>query len=188
MRNCKYLALLFFLVIIACQDATPLQKRQKEVKNSSAKEANKNKAGKNKTPKVLGDFINCNEDAFWIDKQQGDASNYLIGLTFKEDYLIYRFHGQCYYWYFTNYYHTGTDKIELLWSYKTDCLLNMEFLEKTNGVKKFPRVGDSFCEYALVNDSVINVKYNFPEWVKEVNKIAEDTIFPNRLYLQKIIF
>ena len=97
-------------------------------------------------------------------------------LTFQEEFIIYWYHGQCLYWYFTNNY---KDSIDLLWSYKTDCLLDMEMLETSHGIKKYPKHGDTFSSYALINDTTIKVTYHFPEWTKKVNQIAKDSIFPN---------
>ncbi len=73
----------------------------------------------------------------------------------------------------------------MIWSYKTDCLLDMKFLNDDNGVKKYPRTGDYFCDYSLVNDTIIKVEYRFPEWIKAVNDNAKDSIFPTYLYLQE---
>jgi hypothetical protein len=134
--------------------------------------------------KVLGDYMECNDTFFWEAKQTESAESW-VRVVFKEDVAHYQINGQCIYSFLTNYYHTGADKVELLWSYKTDCLRDKGFLSKPNGVKHFPKPGDAFCEYSLVNDSVIKVKYNFPEWAAAVNKTAKDSIFPHYLYLAK---
>ena len=134
--------------------------------------------------KRIGDYMSDDKDYFWVAKQNEEAS-YWVRLVFQKEFAVYQFHGQCIYSFFTNHYHTKADKIELLWTYKTDCLLDMNFLKNSNGIKKYPKNGDSFCEYSLVNDSIIKVKYNFPEWTKKVNEIAKDSIFPQYLYLEK---
>jgi hypothetical protein len=133
-------------------------------------------------PKKLGDYMSGDYYSMWSAKQS-DSPHYWVRLNFEKEFVSYQFHGQCIYTFFTNYYHTKTDKIELLWTYKTDCISPLDFLKSSHGVKKFPKHGDAFCEYTLVNDSVISVKYNFPEWVKAVNKFEKDSIFPNYLYL-----
>ena len=61
----------------------------------------------------------------------------------------------------------------------------MDFLEHSNGIKKYPKVGDAFCEYTLENDSVMRVKYNFPEWTDKINQMEQDSIFPKYFYLVK---
>jgi len=61
----------------------------------------------------------------------------------------------------------------------------MDFLRKSHGVKKFPKAGDVFCEYSLFNDTVIVVKYHFPEWTEKINTMENDSIFPKYLYLKK---
>lgn len=59
------------------------------------------------------------------------------------------------------------------------------FLQKSNGIKNFPKAGDAFCEYSLVNDTVISVKYHFTEWTEKINELENDSIFPKYLYLEK---
>jgi hypothetical protein len=135
-------------------------------------------------PKRIGDYMSDTTDFFWCAKQS-DTASYWIQIVFQKEFAVYQFHGQCFYWFFTNHYYTKADKIELLWSYKTDCLLTMDFLRKSNGVKKFPKAGDAFCEYSLLNDTVIVVKYNFLEWTEKINKMEKDSIFPKYLYLKK---
>lgn len=132
--------------------------------------------------KRIGDYISDTTDFFWCAKQS-DTANYWVRIVFQKEFAVYQFHGQCLYWFFTNYYYTRTDKIELLWSYKTDCLLAMDFLRKSNGIKRYPKTGDAFCEYRLINDTVIEVKYNFPEWTRKINEMEKDSIFPKYLYL-----
>lgn len=157
--------------------------------NENAKEKNvqqkTSKLTENKTnPKKIGDYMSDTTDFFWCAKQS-DTASYWVRLVFQKEFAVYQFHGQCIYWFFTNHYYTGTDKVELLWSYKTDCLLTMDFLRKSNGIKKYPKTGDAFCEYSLLNDSVIVVNYNFPEWTEKINKMEKDSIFPKYLYLKK---
>ena len=135
-------------------------------------------------PKKIGDYISDTTKFYWYTKQN-DSSNYWIRLVFQKEFAVYQFHGQCIYWFFANHYYTETDKIDLLWSYKTDCLLNLDFLKKSNGVKTYPKFGDVFCEYNLVNDSVITVKYNFPDWTDKINQMENDSLFPKYFYLQQ---
>ena len=137
-----------------------------------------------KTRKRIGDYMSDNEDYNWYAKITDSISDY-PRLIFQKEFAVYQFHGQCYYSLFTNHYYTGTDKIELLWTYKKDCLFEPKSLQSSNGIKKHPKIGDAFCEYTLVNDSVIKVKYNFPEWVKKVNRNERDSIFPQYFYLER---
>jgi len=177
--------LVLILIFISCQNTGNKSQILSDSISAIKVEQHKvdgtdNQSSKEKT---IGDFLSDMTDNFWYAKQSNEGS-YWIRVVFKEEYAVYQFHGQCLYWFFTNHYYTGTDKIELLWSYKTDCVLPMDFLKKSNGVKKYPRHGDAFCEYTLVNDSVVRVKYNFPQWTKKVNQIAKDSVFPSYLYLK----
>jgi len=123
-------------------------------------------------------------DYFWCPRQS-ETSSYWIRIVFQKEFAVYQFNRQCIYWFFTNHYYTKADKIELLWSFKNDCLLSMDFLKKSNGIKNYPKTGDAFCEYSLLNDTVIVVKYNFPEWTEKINEMEKDSIFPKYLYLKK---
>ncbi|MEI7508825.1 MAG: hypothetical protein WCJ62_05100 [Flavobacterium sp.] len=171
----KLIFIFLLLIITSCKKNETVETTKKNVENHTPKI---------KTPKKIGDYISDKTDFVWIPKHS-ETSGFLCEVVFKKEYLDYFYHGQCYYSYFTNYYHTKADKIELLWSYKSDCIGGVDFIEKQNGIKKYPKRGDSFCEYSLVNDTIIKVKYNFPEWAKEVNKISKDSIFPTYLYLKK---
>lgn len=159
-------------------------KQKEEAIAIITKPAEKHSPSQQQPKKVLGDYMSCDEDFLWGAKPL-ENSDFFERVMFKEDVAHYFVHGQCAYIFLTNYQHTGTDEIEILWSYKTDCLRDPGFLSKTNNVKRHPKTGDVFSEYHLVNDTVIKVKYNFPEWVAAVNKIAKDSIFPNYLYLEQ---
>jgi hypothetical protein len=171
--------IIYMLVLIAIT----LSCQKKKSNQNPVKKTNKKVLAK-PIPKRFRDYLSDEKDFIWSAKQR-DTSPYLVRLIFKEEYVVYQFHGQCYYHFFSDYFYTNTDKIGLLWSYKTDCLLDMDFLHQSNGIKNFPKFGDPFSEYELVNDSTILVKYNFPAWVKEINKKQKDSIFPNYLHLKK---
>jgi len=162
-----------FLIVssISCRKENVVEKPNP--KNSSTE----------KTSKKIGDYISDDQDFIWSAKQS-DTAKYWVRVVFQKEFAVYQFHGQCIYDFFTNHYHTKADKIELLWTYKSDCLLDMEFLKQSNGIKEYPKNGDSFCEYTLVNDSVIKVNYKFPLWIKKINETQKDSIFPHYLYLQ----
>lgn len=172
----KIIFICLLLIITACKKNELVETKRKSIES---------KIPKIKTPKKIIEFISDKKDFVWAPKHS-EESGFLCEVVFKNEYLDYFYHGQCFYSYFTNYYHSDTDKIELIWSYKSDCIGGIiDYIEKPNGIKKYPKRGDSFCEYSLVNDTIIKVKYNFPEWTKEVNKISKDSIFPTYLYLKK---
>lgn len=151
--------------------------------SNNAKET-ENLAGSKRSPKRIGDYMSDTTDYFWCPRQS-ETSSYWIRIVFQKEFAVYQFNRQCIYWFFTNHYYTKADKIELLWSFKNDCLLSMDFLKKSNGIKNYPKTGDAFCEYSLLNDTVIVVKYNFPEWTEKINEMEKDSIFPKYLYLKK---
>jgi hypothetical protein len=113
------------------------------------------------------------------------TANYLCELHFKEDYVAYFFKGRCVYL-FNSYAGTAgiSPLLQLQWNYKKDCSQEMSFLEQGNGLNSYPKEGDVFASYSLVNDSTLGVEYKFPKWAEKVNEIAHDSIFPQRLYIK----
>jgi hypothetical protein len=134
--------------------------------------------------KTIRDYISDDQFIRWRPNHS-DTTSYMCEITLHKITALYWYHGQCGYDYFT--YLTSDKTIDVLWSYRSDCLLNMAFLEKSNGIKRYPKRGDKFATLTLVNDTTLSVKYNFPEWTKKVNEIAKDSLFPTYHYLQKTI-
>jgi hypothetical protein len=104
-----------------------------------------------------------------------DTTNYQCEIEMADQYMVHWFHGQCAYYYFT--FVTSDTIVNMLWSYKTDCILNMDFLEKSHGEKEFPKKGDLFATYTMTNDSTLKAKYYFPKWTHKINEIAQDSLF-----------
>ncbi len=127
-----------------------------------------------KRDKKLDSYFN------WKAKH-ADTTNYLCELQINDEYLSHWFHGQCTYYYFTQ--QTSDTTLDLLWSYKTDCLLNMDFLEKSHGIKECPKKGDIFATYTLINDTTLKANYYFPKWTRKINEIAKDSLFATYYYL-----
>gem|GEM_PF-3638802 len=117
--------------------------------------------------------------------RHADTAAYLCELRFHDEYAVNSFHGQCVYYFFTYpASEGGKEQIELLWTYKSDCVLDMDFLQQAHGLRSYPRNGDRFATYEAENDSMIRVRYDFPEWVAKVNAHAKDSLFPQWLYRQ----
>lgn len=108
-----------------------------------------------------------------------DTSQWYLRVDFHDEYLTYWYHGQCAYSYFTQ---SKSDTIQLLWTWKKDCLLDMDFLEGDNGSTHTPRSGEVFADYFIENDSTVRVRYVFPDWVVTINKMERDSIFPQFLH------
>ena len=131
--------------------------------------------------KIFKDYISDDQFTHWAPKNAGYRS-YMCEITLHKITVLYWYHGQCGYDYFT--YLTSDTTIDVVWSYRSDCILNMDFLEKSNGVKKYPKLGDIFATLTLVNDTTIEAKYDFPEWAKRFNEIDKDSLFPTNYYLK----
>jgi hypothetical protein len=173
----KLLIMFSLLIFFSCNN------QKKKVDNlSSNRDTVKLNNSKIIKRKNIGDFMSDSSYYHWAAKHP-DTTQYLCEITFHKEYLIYWYHGQCQYYYLTN--RIGPNSIGLIWSYKTDCILDMDFLEKSNGVKSYPKPKDNFATYTLINDSTIHVEYDFPDWAKRVNNMASDSIFPSYFYLQK---
>jgi hypothetical protein len=136
---------------------------------------------KNSKKKTIHDYISDDKFIHWAP-HHSDTTNYMCEISLHEITVLYWYHGQCGYDYFT--YITSDTTIDILWSYRTDCILNMDFLEKSNGIKKYPKLGDTFATFTLINDSTLKVKYNYLDWTKKVNRIAKDSLYPIFYYLK----
>ncbi len=152
------------------------------LKKNNALFADSLKITKPKTAKkkTFRDYISDNQFIHWAPNHP-DTTGYMCEITLHKITALYWYNGQCGYDYFT--YSTSDTTIDVLWSYRSDCILNMDFLEKSNGVRRYPKRGDNFATLTLANDTTIKVKYNFPEWTKKVNEIAKDSLFPTYYYL-----
>lgn len=181
MKNAVYL---FFLFILLSCNNTNIQ-NENEKFETIVFEKYKNKISniifqiqtKDRT-KSIKDYISADNSKYY----RWNSHYYEPSIVFYEEYALYWFNGQCVYYFFTYPY---DDCIKLIWSYKVDCITNMDFLEKSHGVKNFPKNRDIFAEYSLLNDTTLKVKYYFPEWKDRVNLIEKDTIFPDYFYLMK---
>lgn len=65
------------------------------------------------------------------------------------------------------------------------CKSDLYFLKQSNGIKSFPKKGDLFAKFTVVNDSLISVDYKFFEWTQKVSSIAKDSLFPKYFYFHK---
>lgn len=170
--------ILITLSVTACKKSEKINKSKLQKIVPVAKPTLKHK------PKKVGDYMTDKEEFTWSPRG-GEADSYYPRITFLKEYMKYQMHGQCYYWFFTYHIYTGADKIELIWTYKRDCLWELKSLHKSNGIKNYPHEGDVLCAYSLINDTVMKVKYYFPEWARKVNEIERDSVFPNYIYLNK---
>ena len=154
----------------------------KNPKNKSSEEINENNSNEQFLKKVTS--IKDVENLFWR-ANHSDNTNYSCEIGFYDEYAIYRINYQCYYYFFTNTsYAENYQQIELLWTYKEDCKDDMTLFKKAHGVKKYPKNGDVFSVYKILNDTTLIVEYKFPEWVEKVNQIANDSLFPKLIYLK----
>lgn len=120
----------------------------------------------------------------WI-ASLSDTSKYMVQVNFHDRYLTYWFHGQCMYDFFSYTYTRDTPQVYMFWSYLPDCMLDLSYLDQANGIKKHPKPREEFASFRLLSDSIVEVRYKFPEWVDKVNKIAGDSIFPKRFFIYR---
>lgn len=176
MRIFRYIVLLFCFGCNSQETSVPTQTIKDTATNKEKLEITSNRP----TAKSIGDL-----QKFVWSPDHSDTTGYLCEMHFADEYAMNFFHGQCIWFFFTyTTYAPEYQQIQLEWTYKTDCLLNMSFLEKANGVKHYPKHGDIFAIYRLQNDTTLTVEYKFPEWVQKVNQIAKDSLFPQRLYVR----
>lgn len=157
----------------------PTESSQKEEGNDAVNIVVQDSLSPPQTAKSISDL----PQFLWMPEQP-ESGGYFCQLAFEDEYVVYWFHGQCGYYFFTYTTYAQTfQQVALIWTYKTDCLLDMSLLEKSYGLKRYPRHGDIFATYKLKNDSTLNVEYHFPDWVKEVNSAANYPLFPKELYI-----
>lgn len=145
---------------------------------------NAGQASKSTPPaKVLSvsDFMSDLHNFDW-DARKAGSSAHSIRLTLHKDSVTYQYQPRCVYYYPI---HKVGRVADIFWDYKTDCSADISFLKKSHDIKPYPKKGDLFATYAVVNDSTIKAKYYFDRWVGKINEIAGDSLFPTYLYLRK---
>lgn len=184
MKHLLYITtiLVFSSCVNSIKDSSQLYKYQSvyAVRTSLNGNVDTNKPPSNKE-KTKIDNKEDNPIISWVNEYP-DSSSYSCRIVFEDEYALYWFHGQCIYYFFT---YDNKDTINLLWSYKPDCVFNMDFLEKQIDGYNAPKTSSIFANYIQLNDSVMKVDYNYPEWTRKINEIKKDSIFPNYLYKQK---
>jgi hypothetical protein len=134
----------------------------------------------NSKDKTLHDYIFTDKVIRWTPIHS-DTSSYLFEVMLRKFTVRYVYHGQCSYEYVS---HLKSDTtVEVLWSYQSDCVLDMFFLKGSNSTERYPKLGNAFATLTLTNDTTLIAKYNFPDWIKKVNEIANDSIFSKYYYL-----
>ncbi len=152
--------------------------------NNSLIESTDNQFNKSINSTRLVDYQLSEERIYW-DAIIPDSSNYDCSILIKQNYLEYWYHGQCVLLFFIN---NHEDKIELLWSYKVDCLIDLPFLSNEKTINSYPIPFSPFASYVLIESDKIEVTYYYEKWIKEINEVTGDTIFPKHFYLRKSIY
>lgn len=76
--------------------------------------------------------------------------------------------------------HLDNRKIELIWPGITDS--EIKFFSDIPEQVEYPKQGDVFATFNLVNDTIMRVDYRFEEWRKAVNATKKDSVFPKYLH------
>lgn len=122
------------------------------------------------------------QDYYYWDADISDTANYMCSIRFRKEYLEYWFHGQCVLTFFTHTH--GDNEVEMLWSYKEDCLIDLPFnIPPIHGISS-PKPFSAFAKYSLVAPDKIKVDYIYDKWVEQVNMITGDSIFPMNFFLR----
>jgi hypothetical protein len=154
---------------------------------SACSDNSKNTALKNNILKYIPDDISYYS---WRPKQN-QSSTHLIELTLKNGpkYVTTYKYGSCKHFYSIKL--TNDSTVELIWDFQENSencpadTIAFGFLynEKSVGINEYPKQGETFSTYTLINDTTLRVMYSFPEWIKKINVITKDSIFPTYLYL-----
>lgn len=124
--------------------------------------------------KTIRDFISNGEFIQWTPNYSC-TTNYLCEITLHEITVLYQYHGQRGYDYFT--YQTSYTTIDICLVISNGLYIKYGFWGKPNGIKNFNKNGDKFATFTLTHDNTLRVKYNFPEWIQKVNEIAKTLFF-----------
>lgn len=121
---------------------------------------------------------------YWKPKRTKETSC-PCSVTFGGKNAQFWFDSSCPYYFETK--KTGYRTFNMYWSSQNEeiCKSNLFFLKQSNGINSFPKEGDFFVKYTVINDSVIKADYKFFEWIEKVNSIAKDSLFPKYIYFHK---
>ena len=99
-------------------------------------------------------------------------------LYFEPGKVSFDFNPSCGYW-FTTKLEKG--KIVFYWAQNMNCNIHRG-LDATFKNIQSPKIGKAFGEIYLINDTTIQIVYNYKDWVRKVNEKEHatiDTLFPN---------
>jgi hypothetical protein len=164
------------LCFSACLTNVKTKKFSETLKNNGAIN---NTVNITKHPPLINKISQLNEDTCSIQWYGGG----LFSLCFKRNKVSFFFTPQCIYWYKTK---LENNKLIFFWAYNADCVFELA-INKGYGVKKEPKVNSPFGEFVLVNDTTLQVKYYYPDWVKKVNEMGKevDTLFPSIFIMKR---
>lgn len=130
-----------------------------------------------KRPIIENNFISQERHYIvWLPKRM--SKNQPLGFTFFEDIATSNLDHN----FLFELKMTSNRTFNLYWPQESLASKKVSFLNQSNGCKDFPRKGDCFATYTVVNDSLIEVEYEFPEWSAKINSIVKDSVFPKYLY------
>jgi hypothetical protein len=130
--------------------------------------------------KDIRDFMS--DTLYYVWSPEHKTTKWLCEMRLRSDFVTLSFHGQCDYDFFT--YYTSDSTIDMLWSFRGDCISDMDFVTRPAGISKRPKTGDIFATYTLTNDTTISATYYYPELVNRANKTAGDSLFGRKYYLR----
>lgn len=78
------------------------------------------------------------------------------------------------------------DKLTVYWVRATGCPVRYG-LDKTFSSVQAPVAGRPFADISIVNDSILFVKYLYPDWIEELHRhlSGQDTLFPNVFFRER---
>ena len=78
------------------------------------------------------------------------------------------------------------DRVIIYWAKVTSCP-DKYGLSKTFSSVQAPVAGKPFADISIVNDSVLSVKYRYPDWINELHHHShnQDTLFPTAFFRRK---
>lgn len=167
----KFFVFIFFIFILSCKDTS-----ENKTKHYSMKMSNT----------IIEDnhIIRERHYVYWKPNSTSKTT-YYCSINFNGKNAQFWFDRKCPYYFET--IKTGYRTFDMYWSLKMKerCKSDLYFLEQSNGINSFPKEGDFFAKYTIVNDSLISVDYKYKDWIQKVNSLAKDSLFPKYLYFHK---
>ncbi|MFD2910102.1 hypothetical protein ACFSX9_15335 [Flavobacterium ardleyense] len=107
--------------------------------------------------------------------------NSLVTLIVDNDYLIFKYHEQCIYFYPIK--KISATEFEMIWGQEMDCKFDNGTGNDFN-LKNVPETGKSFAKFELTNN-ILHAKYYYRDWVEAFGEKVNNEVFTLEYHRKK---